>query len=40
MTFLFAPFKNSLVNMYSKNDKDSQIKVTGETFPESLKGEL
>ena len=40
MTFLLTKKKNSLVSMYNKNDKDSKIKVTGETFPESLKGKL
>ena len=38
--FLFAPLKKSLVDMYNINEKNSNIKVTGRTFPENLNGKL
>ena len=34
--FLFAPLKKSLVGMYNINEKNSNIKITGRTFPENL----
>ena len=36
--FLFAPLKKSLVGMYNINEKNSNIKITGRTFPENLNG--
>ena len=38
--FLFAPLKKNLVGMYNINEKNSNIKVTGRTFPENLNGKL
>ena len=38
--FLFATLKKNLVGMYNINEKNSNIKVTGRTFPEHLNGEL
>ena len=38
--FLFAPLKKSLVGMYNINEKNSNIKITGRTFPENLNGKL
>ena len=38
--FMFAPLKKSLVGMYNINEKNSNIKVTGRTFPENLNGKL
>ena len=37
---LFVPLKKSLVGMYNINEKNSNIKVTGRTFPENLNGKL
>ena len=38
--FLFAPLKKSLVGIYNINEKNSNIKITGRTFPENLNGKL
>ena len=38
--FLFVPLKKSLVGMYNINEKNSNIKITGRTFPENLNGKL
>ena len=38
--FLFVPLKKSLVGMYNINEKNSNIKITGRTFPENLNGRL
>ena len=38
--FLFAPLKKSLVDIYNINEKKSNIKITGRTFPENLNGKL
>ena len=38
--FLFALLKKSLVSMYDMNEKNSKVKVTDWTFPESSNGKL
>ena len=38
--FLFALLKKDLVGMYNINEKNSNIKSTGRTFPENLNGKL
>ena len=37
---LFAPLEKSLAGMYNINEKNSNIKITGRTFPENLNGKL
>ena len=38
--FLFVPLKKNLVWMYNINEKNSNIRVTGRTFPENLNSKL